>query len=300
MNNDGNEKMSLENEKSTYYTHSLKLVNLLLIALIFLIVPAGAVDLDAINNSCLTCHENVTEKIASNNYQRWSDSIHSSYFVTCDACHGGNKNVNSQAEAHSSMKNVTDPQSPIYFKNIPETCGKCHNTELEHFKNTMHYERLRAEASAPSCATCHKPHSFKVLKASELSPLCSVCHNEKDMPTSANVPVDAKLALEMADELQNEIVTLQNSISEAKAKGMDVSSAQNDLDKATFVMKDIPSLWHSFNLKNFDTQIQTGIDSAKKGQNKLAEVETTVPPVTGLGVAAVLGIIATLYIIRKR
>ncbi|MFA4956202.1 MAG: hypothetical protein WC556_04425 [Candidatus Methanoperedens sp.] len=292
--------MSLENEKSTYYTYSLRLVHLLIIAFIFLIVPAGAVDLDALNNSCITCHEDVTAKKASDNYQRWSDSVHSSYFVTCDACHGGNPNVNLQAEAHSSMKNVSDPQSPIYFKNIPETCGKCHETELEHFKNTMHYQRLRAESSAPSCATCHKPHSFKVLKASELSPLCSVCHNEKDQAASANVPVDAKLALEMATELQNEIVSAKNSISEAKAKGMDVSLAQNDLDKAISVMKDVPSLWHSFNLKHFDIQIQTGIDSAKKAQNRLTVVEPTVPPVPGIGIVVILGIITTLYIIRKR
>jgi len=292
--------MSLEKENSTYQTYSLKLVNLLLIALIFLIVPAGAVELDALNNSCITCHENLTAKNVSVNYQRWSDSVHSSYFVTCDACHGGNPNVNSQAEAHFSLKRVTDPESPIYFKNVPETCGKCHETELEHFKNTMHYQRLRSESSAPSCATCHKPHSFKVLKASELSPLCSICHNDKDQAASANVPVDAKLALEMATELQNEIVTAKSSLSEAKAKGMDVSLAQNELDKATIVLKDVPSLWHSFNLKNFDQQIQTGIDSAKKAQNRLTEVEATVPPTPGIGIITVLGIITTLYIIRKR
>lgn len=292
--------MSHENEKPTYFTYSLKFTYLLLIAFIFLIVPAAAIDLDALNNSCINCHENLTAKNVSVNYQRWSDSVHSSYFVTCDACHGGNPNINSQAEAHSSMKNVTDLQSPIYFKNVPETCGKCHATELEHFKNTMHYQRLRSESSAPSCATCHKPHSFKVLKASELSPLCSVCHNEKDQAASANVPVDAKLALEMATELQNEIVTAKNSLYEAKAKGMDVSLAQNDLDKAIIVLKDVPSLWHSFNLKNFDKQIQTGIDSAKKAHNKLTEVEPTVPPTPGIGMVALLGIITILYIIRKR
>lgn len=292
--------MSEKNQKSTYDEYNLRFSLLLLIVSISLIVPAGAVDLDALNNSCITCHENVTAKKASDNYQRWSDSVHSSYFITCDACHGGNPKANLEAEAHSSMKKVTDPQSPIYFKNIPETCGKCHNTELEHFKNTMHYERLRAESSAPSCATCHKPHSFKVLKASELSPLCSVCHNEKDQASSANVPDDAKLALEKATELQNEIVKVTNSLSGAKAKGIDVSSAQNDLDKATSVMKDVPSLWHSFNLKNFDEQIQTGIDSAKKALNKLTVVEPTVPPTSGIGIVAVLGIITTLYIIRKR
>lgn len=292
--------MSLENEKSTYYTYSLKFTYLLLIAFIFLIVPAAAISLDALNNSCITCHEDLTAKNVSVNYQRWADSVHSSYFVTCDACHAGNPNEKTQAEAHSSLKNVTDPQSPIYFKNVPETCGKCHETELEHFKNTMHYQRLRAESSAPSCATCHQPHSFKVLKASELSPLCSVCHNEKVQATSANVPVDAKLALEKATELQNEIVTATNSISQANAKGMDVSLAQKELDKATSVLEDVPSLWHSFNLRNFDKQIQAGIDSAKKAQTKLTEVEPTVPPTPAIGLIALLGIITTLYIIRKR
>ncbi|MCX9084583.1 MAG: hypothetical protein OIN87_07300 [Candidatus Methanoperedens sp.] len=291
--------MTLKNTKSNSSLYSSTCLNLLLIVLIFLIVPAGAVDLDALNNSCINCHENVTVKKPSENFQRWSDSIHSSYFVTCDACHGGNPDVTTESEAHSTMKNVTDPKSPIYFKNIPETCGKCHSTELDHFKNTMHFERLRAEASAPSCATCHKPHSFKVLKASELLPLCSVCHNVRDMPSSANVPNDAKIALEMADELQNEIMALSNSLSDAKAKGMDVSSAQKDLDKATFVIKDVPSLWHSFNLKAFDIQIQSGIDSARKGQNKLSEVEPTAPSVPGFGIVMVLGLFATLYIIRK-
>jgi len=295
--------MSPENEKSTYYTYSLKLVHLVLIAFIFLIVPAGAVDLDALNNSCINCHKNISptaDKQSSDNFQQWSDSGHSRNFVTCDYCHGGNPNITSKTGAHYTMKNVTDPESPIYFKNIPQTCGKCHDTELEHFKNTMHYERLRAESRAPSCATCHQPHSFKVLKASELAPTCRVCHNEKDQVASANVPEDAKIALEKADELQNEIITLRNSITEAKAKGIDVSSAQNDLDKASSVMKDVPSLWHSFNLKAFDTQIQTGIDSAKKAQNKLIEVEPTVPPVPGIGMVTVLGIIITLYIFRKR
>ncbi|MCZ7401801.1 MAG: hypothetical protein O8C61_06240 [Candidatus Methanoperedens sp.] len=324
--------MSLENEKSTYYTYSLKLVHLLLIASIFLIVPVGAINLDAFNNSCinchksispftdeqrrfneirlnhterniscsLECHEDVIRKKASDNFQQWSESGHSNYFVTCDACHGGNPNINSEAGAHSSMKNITDPESPIYFKNIPETCGKCHDTELEHFKNTMHYQRLRAESRAPSCITCHQPHSFKVLKASELTQLCSVCHNQNDQVSTANVPKDAKLALEKADELKNEIITLSNSVSEARAKGIDVSSAQNDLDKATSVMNDVPALWHSFNLKDFDTQIQTGIDSAKSGQNRLSGVEPTVPSVPGIGIVMVLGVIITSYIVRKR
>lgn len=324
--------MSLENEKPSFNLHSLGFIYLLMIIFVFFITPAGAIQVDSFNNSCvkchkslspftdeqtrfneirmnhterniscsLDCHEDIIRKKASDNFQQWSDSGHSSYYVTCDACHGGDPNKDKEVEAHSSMKNISDPQSPIYFKNIPETCGKCHKQELDHFKNTMHYQRLSAESRAPSCVTCHKPHSFKVLKASELTPLCSICHNPKDNIAAANVPADAKLALEKANELQEEIRNVRNSIDDAKAKGKDVSLAQNDLDKAISVMKDVPSQWHSFNLKDFEKETQTGIDSAKKARYRISGVEPTVPSVPGSGIMMVLGIFILISLSRKR
>jgi hypothetical protein len=331
-NNGGKEKMSSKDEKQGFYLHSFRYAYLLIIVIVFLIVPSEATQLDAHNNSCvnchkglspfsdeqirfndirlnhterniscsLECHEDIIRKKASDNFQQWSDSGHSSYFVTCDECHGGNPDINTEAGAHSGMKNITDPQSPIYFKNIPETCGKCHAQELEHYKNTMHYQRLRAESRAPSCVTCHQPHTFKVLKASELTPLCSVCHNQKDQLAAANVPKDATLALEKANELQEEIRNASKIISEAKANGKDVVSAQNDLDKAISVMKDVPSLWHSFNLNNFDKQIQIGIDSAKNAEGKLSGIEPTVPSVPDVDIVMVIGIFIIISFIRKR
>lgn len=324
--------MSTKDKKPGSYMDSFGFVQKLLIVFIFLIAPAGAANYEALNNSCinchkslspftdeqsrfndirlnhternitcsLECHEDIIRKKASDNFQQWSDSGHSSYSVTCDSCHGGNPDLSTIEGAHSTMKNMSDPESPIYFKNIPETCGKCHATELDHFKNTMHYQRLRAESRAPSCVNCHQPHSFKVLEASEITPLCSVCHNTKDQVSTANVPKDAKFALEKADELKEEIRIATNSVSDSKAKGKDVASAQNDLDKAISIMKDVPSLWHSFNLKDFDKQIQVGIDSAKKAQGKLSEDEPTAPSVPGVGIVLVMGIFTILYLIRKR
>ncbi len=72
------------------------------------------------------------------------------------------------------------------------------------------------------------------------------------------------------------------------------------LIKQKLVMNDVPSLWHSFNLKDFDKQIQVGIDSANKAQGKLVETEQTVPSVPGIGIVLVMGIFAILYLIRKR
>lgn len=253
------------------------------------------------NISCsLECHEDVIRKVATDNFQQWSDSPHSKYFVTCDACHGGNPDLTNESEAHASMKNKDDPNSTIYFKNIPDTCGKCHSEETDHFKNTMHYQRLRAESRAPSCATCHQPHSFKVLKASELTSVCSVCHNSREQIAAANVPNDAKEALSLQHDLEVEYLRSIDSVEQAKAAGKDVSSAQADVDRAKGVIDDIPSLWHGFDLKDFDTQIQKGIDSAKKAELKTSLAEPTVPGTSFVGIVFVIGIFAVVYMLRKR
>ncbi|VVB96296.1 Cytochrome c7 c [uncultured archaeon] len=318
--------------KSQPCWHRFIAISLFFIYFILLAAPTGAVGLDGLNNSCvdchkklspftdeqsrfneirlnhterniscsLECHEDVIRKRASDNFQQWSDSAHSEYYVTCDACHGGDPTAITEAGAHAAMKNVSDPNSSIYFKNIPDTCGKCHAEELDHFKNTMHYQRLRAESRAPSCITCHQPHTFKVLKAAELTTVCSVCHNQKDNIATPTVPNDAKQALEKQNELQGEILNAKNIVAQAKAKGMDVSTAQMDVDAAVAVMNNAPSLWHGFNLKDFDTQIQSGIDYAKKAEYMASDAEPTVPRAPGIGIAFVLGIFALLYLIRKR
>lgn len=312
--------------------HRFIAIFLFFIYFMILLAPTGATNSDSLNNSCvdchknlspftdeqsrlteivinhtgsniscsLECHEDIIRKRAVDNYQQWSDSVHSEYYVTCDACHGGDPAAKTEAGAHATMKGPNDTNSPIYFKNIPDTCGKCHAEELDHFKNTMHYQRLRAESRAPSCITCHQPHTFKVLKASELTNVCSVCHNSKDNIAPPGVPNDAKQALEKQSELQGEILKAKNTVADAKAKGMDVSSAQMDVDEAIAVMNNVPSLWHGFNLRDFDTQIQSGIDYAKKAEYSVSGVEPTVPRVPNIGIALVLGIFAILYLIKKR
>jgi hypothetical protein len=302
------------------------------IVLVFLALTAGAANPVDLNNSCIDCHrtispftdeqnrlneirmnhtlkniscsfechEDVIRKRATDNFQQWSDSDHSKYYVTCDACHGGNPNAENEAESHASMKKITDSSSPINFKNIPDTCGECHAEEMEHFKDTMHYQRLKAESRAPSCVTCHVPHTFKVLKASEMTVLCSICHNPRDQIAVATVPMDAKKALEKQNEFQEELLKAKNSIASDKTARKDVTNAQVDLDKAQAVMDDIPSLWHQFNLKDFDRQIQSGIDWAKKAESKTSPVEPTVPRIPGFGIILVFAVIATSYIMRKR
>src|SRR3990172_2901235 len=89
-----------------------------LVIFLSLIIPVKASHLEVLNNSCvdcheslspftdeqirfneirlnhterniscsLECHEDVIRKRAMDNFQQWSDSEHSKYYVTCDTC----------------------------------------------------------------------------------------------------------------------------------------------------------------------------------------------------------------------
>lgn len=257
------------------------------------------------NVTCsIDCHKDLMKKRVIDNFQQWSGSAHASYFVTCDRCHGGNPKGNSKSESHLGVLTTTDQNSSIYSANIPETCGKCHTEELNNFKNTMHYQRLKAESLAPSCITCHSPHTFQVPTTDNIITLCSRCHNPIDLPSLSSVPNDAKNALNKAGEFQDLIVSTKKIISDAKASGQDVSSAQLDIDSAISITNDIPSMWHGFNLKNFDQQIQKGIDFTTKARNEV-NVEIPVPPkakvsIVIIPIMIILVIFVLVYMIKRR
>ena len=253
------------------------------------------------NVSCsLDCHADIIRKTAINNYLQWSESAHANYLVTCDKCHGGNPDAKTEIDAHSGILNKTNQTSPIYFKNIPDTCGKCHIDELNNFKDTMHYQRLKAESLAPSCATCHRAHTFKVPATSDIVPLCGICHNKKNLPSLATIPMDAKDALDKANELQNIIIKTKESIVSEKSKGKDIHNAQLDIDSAILVTNDIPSMWHKFNLKNFDDQIQKGTNSVERAQNDLLGINTESPKIPNISMPIIFGMFILIYLILKK
>ncbi len=247
----------------------------------------------------LECHVDTLEKFAKNNYELWTRSKHALFNVTCDNCHGGNPGSDTKEKAHNGIKRSSDPESPVFYRNVPETCGKCHTEELKQFKNSLHYQRLKALKQAPTCDTCHSPHEFKVvINKTELHDLCSNCHNI-DMRIAPEVPDIAISTIENADKLKSEIIKAQNAIKQARQSGKDVSAAQKDLDTAVSIQDHLPVLWHGFDLGNFENVIDSGIKSAQQ-----ATLDTGIPIVPsktpGFGIiAALIGIIA-IYLLRRR
>jgi len=247
----------------------------------------------------LDCHVNILEKFAKSNYEQWINSKHAMFNVTCNNCHGGDPGTEIKETAHKEVLRSSDPSSTVYYINVPETCGKCHTEELKQFQSSSHYQKLKALKQAPTCDTCHQPHEFKVLNVSEFHGLCNNCHNIEMRIAPSDAPDKAIAALMNTDKLKEEIKNADNAIRQAKQEGKDVSKAQSSLDAALSIQANLPVLWHSFNLPNFENITNSGIKSAQQ-----ATLDTGVPiekPRTpGFDVMLFLTGLASIYLLRRK
>ncbi|MCX9013070.1 MAG: cytochrome c3 family protein [Candidatus Methanoperedens sp.] len=248
----------------------------------------------------LECHATTLSKFAKSNYEQWTKSKHAMFNITCDNCHGGNPGSDVKEKAHAGVLLDSDPNSSVFYRNVPETCGKCHTEELSNFKNSAHYQKLKALRQAPACDTCHVPHEFRVLNVSEFHDLCSQCHNIDMRIAPSDAPDRAIAALADADRLKSEIKKADDAIRFAKQQGKDVSTAQKNLDNAISIRDSLPVLWHSFDLSNFRNVTDSGIKYAQQ-----AQIDSGVPMATpsspGFGaLLSIAGMIGLCLLLRRR
>ncbi len=248
----------------------------------------------------LQCHTATLNKFAQSNYVQWTKSKHALFNVTCNNCHGGNPDSDIKEKAHIGILRSSDSNSTVFYRNVPETCGKCHNNELAQFRNSAHYQRLKALKQAPTCDTCHQPHEFKVMNVSEFHDLCSQCHNTDMRIAPSDAPDKAITALENAQKLKNEIKLADNAIKQAKTEEKDVSAAQKDLDNAMSIRDSLPVLWHAFDLPSFEKVIDDGIKAAEKSKQE-AGIPVAKPSTPGFGtIVSFTRIIPIFLLLRRR
>jgi len=156
---------------------------------------AAAEQMSRPENSCVVCHSELPDtSFVGAKSHGWKGSVHHLHGVTCDNCHGGNPGAMEKSAAHAGMLGSSNPQSPVYFKNIPATCGKCHGAESYKFTQSLHYKKLEATGQGPECVTCHGSMVTKVLAPDSLAAVCNRCHNER-MGIFPEVPQKAKAVL---------------------------------------------------------------------------------------------------------
>ena len=136
-----------------------------------------------IAGTCAQCHGDTVAKGAPRGPAvagLFADSIHGQALSraglvvapTCSDCH----------QSHAVVR-TQDPASPVFAKNVPATCGRCHAGIQREYAVSVHATALEGGApDAPHCASCHTAHSIAATRGDmwQLSAVeqCGTCHRE--------------------------------------------------------------------------------------------------------------------------
>jgi cytochrome b subunit of formate dehydrogenase len=130
--------------------------------------------------TCGKCHDEVIEGFVSSVHgQGMLKSGLTQAAPSCSNCHG----------SHNIQK-VDDPRANVSYQKAPETCGKCHELVLKHWRDESTHGVLWSEGKTgangqkgPVCTTCHvnlhsvsDPTSAAMRK--RFPGVCGGCHEE--------------------------------------------------------------------------------------------------------------------------
>jgi cytochrome b subunit of formate dehydrogenase len=150
-----------------------------------------------IPTTCGACHgkQSVMQNtgFSTQTVQSFEQSVHGK------AISGGNKKAANCADCHGEhdIKPASDPTSPIFKSNVPNTCAKCHETEKNEFMQSIHGKAVLAgNMHAPVCTDCHGIHTIKspddpnssVSGENLAKNTCAQCHNSVRMSNEFGVP----------------------------------------------------------------------------------------------------------------
>src|SRR3972149_3483763 len=183
----------------------MPLILLVLLLSLSTFIPVNIVVAEP-NNSCIECHKDLPAgSYAGHKFSDYTGSVHDRNGVRCEACHGGDPVHADKTAAHKGVFRSGDPKSAIYFRNLPQTCGKCHGEELVNFSRSSHYAELKTSGRGPSCVTCHGSMGTFILTSGQIMEFCTVCHNNK-RGILPNAPQEVKNVLSMM-ELADTVVS---------------------------------------------------------------------------------------------
>lgn len=202
------------------------------------------------DNNCVDCHSKLTEPLrVSNRYFDWHQSMHQEKGIGCEKCHGGDPALADKQKAHAGVLKSSDPQSRLNPKRLPETCGACHQTVVNAFVQSTHYQRLKGPGFGPTCTSCHvHMAAAAIYSPQETAVLCSYCHNTINgmLPPRPEIPARASDAM-MTIQRANSIVDWANLLlAEGQKRGLHLNAEQDEMKMAQALLVEAKLRWHIF------------------------------------------------------
>jgi hypothetical protein len=220
-------------------------------------------------DSCVDCHSNrdflVTNKKLYDYFQQWTLSVHRQEEVTCVACHGGNPGIADKAGAHGGDLSGGALSSAVNFKNIPRTCGGCHEDVYRAYRQSDHSEYLVAEEDAqqgPNCVTCHGSMSTGVLNVNSIRESCARCHNEK----TDNHPENP----ERATAILNRFLSIHRFYRYITVRGSPGESREF-FELADQKIEHLAVTWHTFDLEEIEAETRAVLDLLKAERDRVRQ-----------------------------
>ncbi|MBK6910429.1 MAG: cytochrome b/b6 domain-containing protein [bacterium] len=141
--------------------------------------------------TCAKCHSQVgigldPEVRLPRSFENFLESTHGKLLKegnpdvpVCIDCHGGH-----------AIRGSNNPESTIAHINIDKTCGRCHSSEQEQYRVSIHYRALQSGVDdSPTCTGCHGEHLLispkdprsKVSHDKIALETCGKCHENPDI-----------------------------------------------------------------------------------------------------------------------
>ena len=238
------------------------------VALVSLFLSTGTASAEE-KDSCVECHQDrdflVTNKKLYEYFEQWTASIHKQEEVTCNDCHGGDPAASGKEQAHGKGVGVSDAASGIYYKNVPETCGQCHDDVLAGFRESDHYQQIekeKDEEQGPTCVTCHGSINVSILDVNSVEAACARCHNEESDNLPEN-PAKAKRILNrfLAIHRFYRYISIRIEPEEAREFFLGVDKLYGELSVT----------WHTFDLDQIEKETDELLAVLKAKRNELGK-----------------------------
>ncbi|MCL4477824.1 MAG: hypothetical protein M1381_01810 [Deltaproteobacteria bacterium] len=202
-----------------------------------------------VKNTCVICHSKISgETFVGIKSHSWENSIHQEHGITCNQCHGGNPKAITTAKAHIGVLGSSNPDSGVYYKNIPKTCGRCHNKELYKYTESNHFKKLEATGQGPNCVTCHGSMVTTILTPDDMANVCDKCHNTR-IGVFPYIPEKAKAVLMLLDT-EGSLIAADEKIYSSSKEDMQI------LQKAKSQFSNAKLEWHAFDLDKITKYLQ--------------------------------------------